>query len=95
MDILNYRKIKHVKHELDDVKHELDEHKLKIAAVDKELDGFQKLIGGINYNQEPKQKVNGYGIILPQSLLGKLVSVKGLLLQLIKNGNFAKNYCDG
>ena len=95
MDILNYRKIKHVKHELDDVKRELDEHKLKIAAVDKELDGFQKLIGGINYNQEPKQKVNGYGIIpLPKNAANGQVSdvvIKGnTYTNLVRNGNFAQ-----
>lgn len=49
---------------------------LKVAKVEKELSDYKATIAGMNPNQEPKQKVNGYGIIpLPKNAANGQVSV--------------------
>ncbi|NLA83723.1 MAG: hypothetical protein GX854_04145, partial [Clostridiales bacterium] len=53
-----------------------DEHRLKIAKLEKELNDYKATMQQVNINQEPKQKVSGYGIIsLPKNAANGQVSV--------------------
>jgi hypothetical protein len=49
---------------------------LKVAKVEKELNDYQKVMSMVNVNQEPKQKVSGYGTVsLPKNAANGQISV--------------------
>jgi hypothetical protein len=71
-----------------------DSNNLKIAKIEKDLNDYQQAMSSINPNQEPKQKVNGYGTVsLPKNAANGQVSsvgIKGLTAtNLVKNGDFS------
>ena len=106
MDVINYSKIKKTEADLASHKEDYMQFKndstLESVKIEKELNDYKAAIAGMNPNQEPKQKVNGYGIVsLPKNAANGQVSdvvIKGLTAtQLVKNGNFAdgKNNWNG
>lgn len=76
MDILSLAKAKQY---ADELKTEVDTQRqqdiLKVTAIDKELNDFQKTLSMVNVNQEAKQTVTGYGVIsLPKNAANGQIS---------------------
>lgn len=70
-----------------------DSTTLKVAKVERELNDYKATMQQVNINQEPKQKVSGYGTVsLPKNAANGQISVvaKGnTYTNFVKNGNFA------
>lgn len=71
------------------------ELELRLAQVNKELNDYKATLAGMNPNQEPKEKVNGYGIVsLPENAANGQISgvVKGeTRTNLVKSSNMDKD----
>ena len=94
MDIINYSKIKKVEADLAAHKEDYMQFKndstLESAKIEKELNDYKATLAGMNPNQEPKQKVNGYGIVsLPKNAANGQVS--GVSIGGETRTNLAKN----